>query len=102
MPFRRKNTTPVSASASRRLSGAAAVHHRYDEEINHLDSVMAKWKRPQGFDEALILNDDGFIAKRRLQCIFREDGRLLTPALNSGILPGVTRDLVMELAAGWG
>jgi branched-chain amino acid aminotransferase len=72
--------------------------------INHLDSVMARMEAAgKGFDEALILNDDGFIAEGGgCNVFFVRDGRLMTPALNSGILPGVTRDLVMELAAGLG
>jgi branched-chain amino acid aminotransferase group I len=72
--------------------------------INHLDSVLARMEASsKGLDEALILNDDGFIAEGGgSNVFFVRDGRLLTPALNSGILPGVTRDLVMELAASLG
>jgi branched-chain amino acid aminotransferase group I len=72
--------------------------------INHLDSVIARMEAAaRGLDEALILNDDGYIAEGGgCNIFFARDGRLITPALNSGILPGVTRDVVMELAAGLG
>jgi branched-chain amino acid aminotransferase group I len=72
--------------------------------VNHLDSVMARMEAAaKGLDETLILNDDGFIAEGGgCNVFFVREGRLLTPALNSGILPGVTRSLVMELAAGLG
>jgi branched-chain amino acid aminotransferase group I len=72
--------------------------------INHLDSVMARMEAAaKGLDETLMLNDDGFIAEGGgCNVFFVREGRLLTPALNSGILPGVTRDLVMELGAGLG
>jgi branched-chain amino acid aminotransferase group I len=72
--------------------------------VNHLDSVMARMEAAaKDLDETLILNDDGFIAEGGgCNVFFVREGRLLTPALNSGILPGVTRDLVMELGAGLG
>jgi branched-chain amino acid aminotransferase len=72
--------------------------------LNHLDSVMARMEAAaRGLDETLLLNDDGYIAEGGgCNVFFVRDGRLLTPALNSGILPGVTRDVVIELAAGLG
>jgi branched-chain amino acid aminotransferase len=70
--------------------------------VNHLDSVMARMEAAaQGLDETLILNDDGYIAEGGgCNIFFVRDGRLITPALNSGILPGVTREAVIALAAG--
>jgi branched-chain amino acid aminotransferase group I len=72
--------------------------------LNHLDSVMARMEAAaRGLDETLLLNDDGYIAEGGgSNVFFVRDGRLLTPALNSGILPGVTREMVIELAAGLG
>jgi branched-chain amino acid aminotransferase group I len=72
--------------------------------INHLDSVMARMEAAaRGLDEALILNDDGYIAEGGgCNIFFVRDARLVTPAPNSGILPGVTREVVMELAASLG
>jgi len=72
--------------------------------INHLDSVIARMQAAaRGLDEALILNDDGYIAEGGgCNIFFVREGRLTTPALNSGILPGITREVVMELAAGLG
>lgn len=72
--------------------------------INHLDSVIARMQAAsRGLDEALILNDDGYIAEGGgCNIFFVREGRLTTPALNSGILPGVTREVVIELAAGLG
>ena len=72
--------------------------------VNHLDSVLARMEAAaKGLDETLMLNDDGFIAEGGgCNVFFVREGRLMTPALNSGILPGVTRNLVMELAAGLG
>ncbi|MCX7911480.1 MAG: aminotransferase class IV [Dehalococcoidales bacterium] len=72
--------------------------------IDHLASVMARMEAAsRGLDEALLLNDDGFIAEGGgCNIFFVRDSRLVTPSLGSGILPGVTRELVIELARGLG
>jgi branched-chain amino acid aminotransferase group I len=74
------------------------------KSVNYLASVMARMEAAvRGLDEALILNDDGYIAEGGgCNVFFVRDSRLVTPALNSGILPGVTREVVMELAASLG
>lgn len=74
------------------------------KSVNYLASVMARMEvAEKGLDEALILNDDGYIAEGGgCNVFFVRDSRLVTPALNSGILPGVTREVVMELAASLG
>lgn len=74
------------------------------KSINYLLNVMARMETAQrGLDEALLLNEDGFIAEGGgSNVFFVRAGRLVTPAPNSGIIPGVTRELVMELAAGLG
>jgi branched-chain amino acid aminotransferase len=52
-----------------------------------------------GFNDALILNADGFVAESSTGNIFWiEAGVLHTPALKTGALPGVTRAAVIELA----
>jgi branched-chain amino acid aminotransferase group I len=74
------------------------------KSVNYLASVMARMEAAgHGLDEALLLNDDGYIAEGGgCNVFFVRDSRLVTPALNSGILPGVTREVVMELAASLG
>lgn len=72
------------------------------KSVNHLASVMARMEASaDGLDEALILNDDGYIAEGGgCNVFFVESAALLTPPLDSGILPGVTREVILELAAG--
>ena len=54
----------------------------------------------QGADDALLLTRDGYIAEGTTWNVFWWEGDgLLTPALDLGILPGVGRARVMELAA---
>jgi branched-chain amino acid aminotransferase len=67
---------------------------------NYLINVMARMETAKhGLDEALLLNDRGLIAEGGNSNIFFVHGeRLITPSLDSGILPGITRELVLELA----
>lgn len=67
---------------------------------SYLVSVIARNEAAaQGLDEALLLNNDGFIAEGGgSNVFFMKSSRLVTPSLDSGILPGITRNVVMALA----
>jgi branched-chain amino acid aminotransferase len=53
--------------------------------------------RAQGLDEVLLLNERGEVAECTSANIFlAHAGRVLTPPLNSGVLPGVTRAVLLE------
>ena len=55
--------------------------------------------KKHGFDEALILNTRGQICECSRSNIFLvKDGEIFTPSVSCGCLPGVTRQVVMELA----
>jgi branched-chain amino acid aminotransferase len=68
---------------------------------NFLESLLARREaRRVGADDALLLNDRGLVAEASSSNVFVvRDGRLLTPRLGSGLLPGVTRGVILELAA---
>jgi branched-chain amino acid aminotransferase len=68
---------------------------------NFLPSIMArKEAAAAGYDEALLLNDSGRVAELSAANLFVISGNdLLTPELSEGPLPGITRKLVMDLAA---
>lgn len=52
-----------------------------------------------GFDEAIMLTPDGFVAEGSGENIFLvREGKLITPATYDYILKGITRDSVMKLA----
>jgi branched-chain amino acid aminotransferase len=52
-----------------------------------------------GFDEALVLTQDGHLAEGSAMNIFMvRDGLLVTPPITENILEGITRRSVMELA----
>lgn len=70
------------------------------KSLNYLNNIMAKLEGLQaGCVEALMLNHKGEVAECTGDNIFIvRNGRLLTPPIDAGILEGVTRNAVIELA----
>jgi branched-chain amino acid aminotransferase len=70
------------------------------KSCNYLDSVLAGMEAArQGADEALLLATSGELACGSSSNLFLVlGGTLVTPSLESGVLDGVTRRAVMELA----
>ena len=59
--------------------------------------------RRRGADDAVFLSSEGMVLEGPISNVwFCEDGRLLTPSLDLGILAGVTREVVLEVAAAEG
>lgn len=53
----------------------------------------------RGFDEVLFVSEDGGVLEGSLSTVFMvSDGILMTPSTSTGILPGVTRGVVISLA----
>lgn len=71
------------------------------KSANYLESILAREEaRVAGVDEAICLNERGLVAEASISNIFLvTDDILRTPGLDSGILPGVTRETVLELAS---
>jgi branched-chain amino acid aminotransferase len=70
------------------------------KSLNYLNNILAKIEGLQaGCIEALMLNHKGEVAECTGDNIFLvRNGRLLTPPCDAGILEGVTREAVLELA----
>jgi branched-chain amino acid aminotransferase len=66
---------------------------------NYVNSILAKREALQaGYDEALLLDTEGYVSEASGENIFMvKDGLLRTPPLTS-ILPGITRDAILTLA----
>ena len=66
---------------------------------HYVNSILATNEaKDHGFDEALLLDSDGFIAEGPgANLFFEKDGVLFTPQLGN-ILPGITRATVLEMA----
>lgn len=67
---------------------------------HYVNSILAcQEAKDNGFDEALLLDMNGFVAEGPGANVFYEkDGQLFTPALGN-ILAGITRSTVIEIAA---
>ncbi len=67
----------------------------------YINSALAKTEaETAGFDEAIMLNDDGHVSEGTGENIFMiNDGVIYTPPSNDNILVGITRNTVIELAA---
>jgi branched-chain amino acid aminotransferase len=74
------------------------------KSLNYLAHILAKIEGIHaGADEVLMLDSAGAVAEGSGQNLFVvKHGRLRTPPPYAGILKGVTRDAVIELAAGAG
>lgn len=72
--------------------------------VGYLESLLARSQAAAaGAEEAVMLNERGVVAECSTSNIFIvASGRLLTPSVESGILPGITRDVVTELASALG
>ncbi len=70
------------------------------KSLNFLNNILAKIEaKERGAYEALMLNADGFIAEGTVCNIFFErNGMLCTPSTDVGVLDGITRELVINLA----
>jgi branched-chain amino acid aminotransferase len=71
------------------------------KSLNYLNNILAKIEANNaGCEEAIMLNAEGFVAECTGDNIFIvKDGHLLTPPLSAGALYGITRQVVMDLAA---
>ncbi len=74
------------------------------KSLNYLSHVLAKIEGIQaGADEVLMLDPAGFVAEGSGQNLFVVRGsRIRTPPVWGGILRGVTRDVVVEIASAAG
>ncbi|HEY4377708.1 MAG TPA: branched-chain amino acid transaminase [Acidimicrobiales bacterium] len=67
---------------------------------NYVNSSLAKVEALKaGYDEAIMLNPQGFVSECTGENIFvARHGKLLSPPLASGALEGITQDSVMTIA----
>lgn len=71
------------------------------KSLNYLDNILGKMEANAGHaDEGLFLNEKGYIACGTVSNIFFIKGNTLhTPPLDAGILPGITRAMVIRTVA---
>ena len=95
--FYEKGLRIVTAATQRTQSAALSPRIK---SLNYLNNIMAKLEGLQaGCVEALMLNHKGEVAECTGDNVFVVRGpTLLTPPPDAGILEGITRNAVMELA----
>ena len=66
----------------------------------YVNSILAKTEATlAGFDEAILLNQDGHVCEGSGENLFLAiDGKLYTPPIEDNVLPGITRSTVIQLA----
>ncbi len=72
--------------------------------LNYLNNTVAKIEAVDaGVSEAIMLNADGYVAECTGDNIFFvKDGKVFTPPREAGMLMGITRQVVLDLAADLG
>ena len=70
------------------------------KSLNYLNNILAKIEANQaGAMEAIMLNREGYITEGTADNIFIYSGRILkTPPLFAGVLEGITRNAILEIA----
>jgi branched-chain amino acid aminotransferase len=81
--IRRNETSPLSTIKS----------------INYLETILAKQQAiAQGADDVLWLNCQGHVCETSVANIFLiNEHEIITPPISDGVLPGVTRRVILEL-----
>ncbi|CAO3359356.1 aminotransferase class IV [Azospirillum melinis] len=91
-------TAPVAAIVARSTRRNEHSPLSRLKSLNYLDSILARQEAAErGADEALLLNAAGRLAESSVATLFLSiGGRLLTPPLVDGALPGIRRALILE------
>ncbi len=89
---------PIITAVQRR--NKATIVDPQVKSLNYLNNILAKIEANQaGVPEALMLNHDGIVAECTGDNIFIvKDNVIYTPPIHVGILDGITRSTVIDLA----
>ncbi len=85
--------------SSWRRVGPNVIPHVAKATGVYLNSMLAVHEAQRaGYDEAILLTDDGYVADGSGENIFViRDGVITTPDLSASILPGITRDTIIQM-----
>jgi branched-chain amino acid aminotransferase len=99
----KRNGIRAKVSSWRALSGESMIPHA-KASGQYLNSILAKTESAKsGYDEAILLDDRGFVSEGSGENIFLvRDGTLITPGHTSAILDGITRRSVVQIASDLG
>jgi branched-chain amino acid aminotransferase len=99
MPYERKlykKGMSLTISRARRSTSCPISCHK---TTNLLTSILLKEEvKEKSAHEAIVLNTDGYVAECIVSNIFIVDSRkVITPSLDTNILPGITRKIVLDI-----
>lgn len=84
---------PVDAGVRSDLDMAKAGANYMNSQLIKMEAKLA------GFSEGIALDERGYVSEGSGENIFLvNNGKLITPPLGAAILPGITRDTVIEIA----
>lgn len=92
-----KGMSVISVSTRRNIPTACIPRVK---SLNYLNNIYAKMEANlAGMPEAIMLNNEGYVAEATGDNIFIVNkGVLITPPSSAGILEGITRNAVMDIA----
>ncbi len=83
--------SPWTRNEKSSITGAKTVSYAEN-------AVALKWAKDRGYAETLLFNNAGHLAEAATSnIVIVVDDKVLTPALSSGCLPGITRAVLLEL-----
>lgn len=93
----KKGLSVITASTRRNIPTACVPRVK---SLNYLNNIYAKLEANlSGMPEAIMLNNEGYVAEATGDNIFLvRKGVLITPPVSAGILEGITRNAVIDIA----
>lgn len=90
-----KKGAEITVSPIVRSSKSFLAGHK---SLNYGDLILSLRKaKKDGFDDCIFLNEKGFLVESTIGNVFIvKDGRLHTPEVENGLLPGIIRDYIIK------
>ncbi len=91
------DTVTLCVLSLKRNPESLLIRHK---TFNYLENIIGRREAiEKGYDEGLFLNTNDDLAEATASNLFWARGKdLFTPATESGILPGITREIMLEIA----
>lgn len=101
-PSQRRKGIRLTLTTIRRLSPRS--HPTQAKTLNYLNNLLAKREAAKrGVFDGLMVTTDGYVAECSMSNLFFIRNRTLyTPSLACGVLPGITRGVVLDMAPALG
>ena len=92
-----KETVSVCVISQKRNPESVLIRHK---TFNYLENIIGRREAiEKGYDEGLFLNTNDDLTEATSSNLFWARGKdLFTPATESGLLPGITREIIIETA----